>query len=198
MAFEWETIKAFAEDSILIGGVLMGGWYTIRRMYLVARNVEKLVESADKNERTQRENSRQAAESRSEIKKNLEEHIKLEEERDSKRDLKFDKLASGVETLATELRDHVKMEEDRDLIRDQQLVQLTDHMDEIISEMRPNGGSSMKDIVNKTAEKMNDVHTRVAVLEQRQEEHTVPPSKKPRRKKIRKMVRKTIRKTRRK
>lgn len=191
MAIQWEVVKTLAEDSILIGGVIMGIWYGVRRLYLVARNVEKLVESADKNEKNQIESTRQAAQARADIKANLEEHIKIEEERDNKRDFKFDKLSASVEALAADLRDHVKVEEDRDLIRDQQLVQLTDHMEEVISEMRPNGGSSIKDLVTKSNQNINEINTRVAVLEQWQEDTT--PPKKPK-KKIRKMVRKSVRK----
>lgn len=189
MAFDWDALKGFAENTIFMGGAIMAIWYGAKRMYNLARNVEKLVESADENKRMNIQSSESATEARAAIKANLEEHIRVEEEHNSKRDLKFDSLASSLETLAADLRDHVKMEEDRDLIRDQQLIQLTDHMEEVISEMRPNGGSSMKDLVTKSNQNINEINTRVAVLEQWQED-TSPPRKSPK-KKIKKMVRRT-------
>lgn len=74
-----------------------------------------------------------------------------------------EKNEKAHESITTELRGHIKMEEDRDAIRDEQ-------MKTIVTEMRPNGGSSMKDVVNATAHKIDEVHTRVAVLEQWKED----------------------------
>ena len=68
--------------------------------------------------------------------------------------------------LSLDLKNHIKMEHDRDQIRDKQLIELVANISEITREMRPNGGSSMKDVVNKTADKVGDIHTRVAVLEE--------------------------------
>ncbi len=123
-----EVVKAIAENIVLFGAAAMGIFYGVKRVYTTARNVEKLIESADRNK---------------------------------------DSLA----TLGNELRAHVKMEEDRDLIRDQQLIQLTDHMEEVVSEMRPNGGSSMKDILTKASSKVDEVHTRLSVIEQWKNDH---------------------------
>ena len=70
------------------------------------------------------------------------------------------------EALAIDLKDHIKMETDRDAIRDHQIIELVDTVREIGREVRPNGGSSMKDVLNHTAEKVSDISTRVAVLEE--------------------------------
>lgn len=155
-----ETIKSVAENIVLFGGAAMGLYYGVRRVYTTARNVEKLVESSEKNTIQQKT-----------VQDELVAHTKLEDERNHKRDQKMETLSKSLEELAADLRAHVKMEEDRDLIRDQQLIQLTDHMEEIVSEMRPNGGSSMKDILTKASQKVDEVHTRVSILEQWKDDH---------------------------
>ena len=48
---------------------------------------------------------------------------------------------------------------------DKQLSNLSSNMNEIITEIRPNGGSSLKDIVNQTNRAVNNIHERVVVLE---------------------------------
>ena len=184
MDFPAEMIKTIAEDIVLFGGAAMAIFYGIKRMYGVARNVEKLVESAE----DQKRSTATAVTASAEIRKDLQDHVTMENERDAKRDNKFDLLANSVTALSNDLRAHVKVEEDRDVIRDKQLIQLTDHMDEVISEMRPNGGSSMKDIMNKTAMKVSEVHTRVSVLEEWKNMVPKPKSKSSPKKKVRRKM----------
>jgi len=161
-----ETIKTIAENIVLFGGAAMGIYYGLKRVYTTARNVEKLVDSSEKTVKAQ------------EIARTeLQSHTRLQEQRDAERDARSNRLEKSLEELAADLRAHVKMEEDRDLIRDQQLIQLTDHMEEIVKEMRPNGGSSMKDILTKASEKVDEVHTRVSVLEQWKADYIGTPSK---------------------
>jgi len=152
-------LKTIAEDIVLFGGAAMALWIGLKRMYTTARNVEKLVEKAD-------ETDQRNVEYRENIKCDLEKHSSLEAERHVMRDKKIDIVTNDLGTLSGELRAHVKQEEARDLIRDQQLVRLTTHIDEIVSEMRPNGGSSMKDIVTKTSNSVAEINTRVAVIEE--------------------------------
>jgi hypothetical protein len=73
------------------------------------------------------------------------------------------KISERMENIGSALGTHAKMEEDRDIIRDQQLLH-------IMAEMSPNGGSSMKDVINSTKEQVNVINTRVAVLEQWKED----------------------------
>lgn len=155
-----DTFKIIAENVVLFGGALMGIYYGIKRVYTTARNVEKLVENSEKNSKSQEA-----------VRTELLSHTQLETERDSKRDERANRLEKSLEELAADLRAHVKMEEDRDLIRDQQLITLTDHMEEIVNEMRPNGGSSMKDILTKSSQKVDEVHTRLSVMEQWKDDH---------------------------
>ena len=70
------------------------------------------------------------------------------------------------EKLANDLTAHINMEDERDRIRDRQIIELVDTVREIGREIRPNGGSSMKDVLNHTAEKVSDISTRVAVIEE--------------------------------
>jgi len=155
-----ETFKVIAENIVLFGGAAMGIYYGLKRVYTTARNVEKLVDASADNAKKQKE-----------VKESLEFHTQQERDRDAKRDHNIETLSKSVEELAADLRAHVKMEEDRDLIRDQQLITLTDHMEEVVKEMRPNGGSSMKDILTKASLKVDEVHTRVSVLEQWKADH---------------------------
>jgi hypothetical protein len=183
-----ETVHVIAENIVLLGGATMALFYGLKRVYTTARNVEKLVESSEKTAKAQED-----------VRTELLTHTRIEDERDNKRDDRANRLEKSLEELAADLRAHVKMEEDRDLIRDQQLIQLTDHVEEIVKEMRPNGGSSMKDILTKASVKVDEVHTRVSVLEQWKSDHMedVAPivksitAKKPTKKK--KMVRRATR-----
>ena len=70
------------------------------------------------------------------------------------------------EKLAADLTAHIHMEDQRDRLRDQQIIELVDTVREIGREIRPNGGSSMKDVLNHTAERVGDISTRVAVIEE--------------------------------
>lgn len=70
------------------------------------------------------------------------------------------------DSIAQELKIHIKMEEDRDAIRDKQFLQIGQDLEEITREIRPNGGSSMKDQINKLVLDQSDVKERLASLEQ--------------------------------
>ena len=70
------------------------------------------------------------------------------------------------EDLSTHLKNHIEMEDARDRIRDQQIIELIDTVREISRETRPNGGSSMKDVLNHTAERVGDIQVRVSVIEE--------------------------------
>lgn len=156
---EFLILENIAENIVLFGGAFMAILYGIRRIYSTARNVEKLVESSAK----VRE---EAVAQRAAIKSDLDSHAQLETERFVSRDEKISTLTNGLDQLANELRVHIKQEESRDLIRDKQFGQLTGHVDEIVKEMRPNGGSSMKDVLNNTNRQVSDIHTRVSVIEE--------------------------------
>ena len=70
------------------------------------------------------------------------------------------------EELALELHTHMTAQRERDDTRNAELQELVATVREISREVRPNGGSSMKDVLNHTAEKVSDIHTRVSVLEE--------------------------------
>ena len=70
------------------------------------------------------------------------------------------------EQLAADVLAHTRMEDERDRIRDRQIIELVDTVREISREIRPNGGSSMKDVLNHTSDRVGDIQTRVAVLEE--------------------------------
>jgi ABC-type transporter Mla subunit MlaD len=70
------------------------------------------------------------------------------------------------EDLAKELATHIAAQHQRDEARNAQIQELVATVREISREVRPNGGSSMKDVLNHTAEKVSDIHTRVSVLEE--------------------------------
>jgi hypothetical protein len=124
------TLKTIAENTIIYGGAAAALGMGVRRVYRIARNVEKLVENS---------NTAIVA------------HAQLKED--------FDRLDS---TLMTHIRD----EESRNNVRDSQLSQLTDYMNEIIVELRPNGGSSIKDMVNITSKNVALMSKRVGSSEQ--------------------------------
>jgi len=163
-----EILKTIAEDIVLFGGAAMALFYGLKRMYTTARNVEKLVEKAESTEKL-----------------NADYRIRLKEDLDAQtksRDEKLETVTNGLDMLAASLNDHIKTEEVRDFNRDAQLIKITDHVDEMVKEMRPNGGSSMKDVLNKASQKVDEVHTRVAVLEQWKDD-VIPPTKRRLRKK---------------
>ena len=75
------------------------------------------------------------------------------------------------EKLATELAAHIQKNAERDAARSLQIAELVDTIREISREVRPNGGSSMKDVLNHTAERVGDIATRVAVIEEWKRTH---------------------------
>lgn len=50
--------------------------------------------------------------------------------------------------------------------KDEKFNALAAKVDTILREVLPNGGSSMKDVVNQTNARVHDIHARVSVLEQ--------------------------------
>lgn len=90
------------------------------------------------------------------------------------------KMARGVEQIlennehqkkahadiSMNLMAHIEKEERQDHVRDIKIQELIDTVQEISRETRPNGGSSMKDVLNHTAERIGDIHGRVLVLEE--------------------------------
>jgi hypothetical protein len=56
--------------------------------------------------------------------------------------------------------------------RDDKFNAISSKVDTILREVLPDGGSSMKDVVNQTNARVHDIHARVAVLEQWKEDHT--------------------------
>jgi hypothetical protein len=113
---------------LLIGAAMTAIGLGIRRVYSMARGVEKIVEFTviEKAER---------------------------------------------EKLAMDLKKHTEELADYRLEYNKQIGELVDTVREISRETRPNGGSSMKDVLNHTAEKVGDIHTRVAVLEEWKRNH---------------------------
>jgi uncharacterized membrane protein YheB (UPF0754 family) len=166
-----ETLKNMAENVVLFGGATMAVLYGLKRVYTIARNVEKLVEHSETSEKSNMTY-------RNELKKDL-------EERQKQRDEKFAKIDDNLEKISKDLLDHIALEEGKDFVRDAQLSKITEHVDEMVMEMRPNGGSSMKDVLNQASKKVDEVHTRVAVLEQWKDDNILPTRKpKTRRRKI--------------
>lgn len=70
------------------------------------------------------------------------------------------------EQLASDLTTHMEAQRKRDDARTSEIQELVATIREISREVRPNGGSSIKDVLNHTAEKVTDIHTRVSVLEE--------------------------------
>lgn len=72
----------------------------------------------------------------------------------------FERLSTADRAkLAKDLRDHITEEFDRDAEQHARTVKLVANVEEILREIRPNGGSSIKDVVNQ-------IRTEVAVLNQ--------------------------------
>jgi hypothetical protein len=96
------------------------------------------------------------------------------------------KLAKNIDDLLTHaasskedtdrvhklLLDHTQMEETRDAIRDKQLIEMTSNLNEITREVRPNGGSSMKDQINKLVDEQAHMKERMAFIEQWKTDHS--------------------------
>jgi hypothetical protein len=154
------VFKDIAENVIIFGGAFTAIAWGLRHVWKLIRNVEKLVEESEKN-----------SENQARIADELAKHIQAQQDNDHKRDLALKDLGAGFSSLSHDLHGHTTMEEKRDLIRDEQLLH-------IIREISPNGGSSMKDVLNAAKTQLNDVHTRVSVLEQWKEDRPRTTTKK--------------------
>lgn len=111
------------QDLLLIGALMTAIAIGFKRVYNMARGVEKILEF-NTSEKTARE------------------------------------------AVAADLLHHIQSEEERDVSRDKQIQELVMTVREISREIRPNGGSSMKDVVNNTNKVVNEMQTRVAVIEE--------------------------------
>jgi hypothetical protein len=122
---EWwhETVIKLLENILVIGAVMTAVGLGIKRIYSVARSVEKILEFTV-SEKTAREE------------------------------------------VSQELKKQIELQRQHNHARDMQIAELIDTVREISRETRPNGGSSMKDVLNHTAERVNEMATRVAVLEE--------------------------------
>lgn len=70
------------------------------------------------------------------------------------------------EKLASELKNHIEKQDLRHQNHDTQIGELVGTVREISREIRPNGGSSIKDVVNNTNTIVHEMQTRVAVIEE--------------------------------
>lgn len=124
MADWWhENVIVLIEDVLLIGALVTALGLGLKRVYNMARGVEKILE------------------------------FNVAEK-------------AAREQVANDLHAHIQSEEHKDIARDTQIQELIMTVREMSRELRPNGGSSMKDVLNHTAEKVGDIHTRVSVLEE--------------------------------
>lgn len=124
-----DTVVSAFEGVLLIGAIMTAIGIGLKRVYNMARGVEKILE--------------------------------------------FNRIEKEArERVAHDLLVHIQGEDARDIVRDKQIQELVTTVREISRETRPNGGSSMKDVLNHTAERVGDIQTRVSVLEEwkRQEE----------------------------
>lgn len=81
--------------------------------------------------------------------------------------LEFNKIEKEArEAVAKDLLHHIQGEDARDVIRDKQIAELVSTVREISREVRPNGGSSMKDVLNSTNLVVHEMQTRMAVIEE--------------------------------
>jgi hypothetical protein len=118
-----DNVLVIIQDILLIGAFMTAIGLGIRRVYNMARGVEKILE------------------------------FNVAEKR-------------AREQVAHDLMTHINGEEAKDILRDKQIQELVMTVREMSRELRPNGGSSMKDVLNHTAERVGDIQTRVAVLEE--------------------------------
>lgn len=121
-----DAFIAVMEWIVLLGTAIMAIAYGLRRVYTMARGVEKILEFTV-TEKAERE--------------------KLAAD-----------LKAHIETQAVYRREY-----------EHQIGEVVDTVREISRETRPNGGSSMKDVLNKTAAHLHQIDTRVAILETRSE-----------------------------
>jgi NTP pyrophosphatase (non-canonical NTP hydrolase) len=122
---EWwhETVVKLLENILVVGAVVTAIGIGIKRIYSVARSVEKILEFTVQEKKAREE-------------------------------------------VSQELKRQIELQKDHNHTRDIQIGELVETVREISREMRPNGGSSMKDVLNHTAERVGDIQTRVAVLEE--------------------------------
>lgn len=120
----WHSVfVSVAEWILLIGALMTAIGIGLRRVYNMARGVEKILE------------------------------FTVDEKK-------------AREQVATELKNHIALVAEQHRVRELQILELVDTVREISRETRPNGGSSMKDVLNQTAKSVSDIHTRVSVLEE--------------------------------
>ena len=133
MNSQWwhSAFVSVAEWILLIGALMTAIGIGLRRVYNMARGVEKILE------------------------------FTVDEKK-------------AREQVASELKTHIALVAEQHRVRELQIMELVDTVREISRETRPNGGSSMKDVLNQTAKSVSDIQTRVAVLEEwkRHEERT--------------------------
>ena len=121
--FIFDTSVLVLKGILLVGAVMTAIGLGIKRVYSMARGVEKIVE------------------------------FTVEEK-------------AARELVAKQLEEHIKLVAAQHQARELQIMELVDTVREIGRETRPNGGSSMKDVLNQTAKSVGDIQTRVAVLEE--------------------------------
>lgn len=124
MNSQWwhSAFVSMAEWILLIGALMTTIGIGLRRVYNMARGVEKILE------------------------------FTVDEKK-------------AREEVAAELKTHIALVAEQHRARDLQIMELVGTIREISRETRPNGGSSMKDVLNQTAKSVSDINTRVAVLE---------------------------------
>lgn len=74
-----------------------------------------------------------------------------------------------TDTLTSLVKDRLIVQDkviEREKEVDKHMLSTAMSLEEITREIRPNGGSSIKDVVNLTNAKVSDLHARVSVLEQ--------------------------------
>lgn len=118
-----------AEWILLIGALMTAIGVGLRRVYHMARGVEKILE------------------------------FTVDEKK-------------AREAVAAELKAHISLVAAQHQARELQILELVDTIREISRETRPNGGSSMKDVLNQTAKSVGDIQTRVAVIEEWKRNHS--------------------------
>lgn len=175
-----EFTSQLAQSIILYGSAIMALAYGIKRVYILARNVEKLLEASSTNQ----ELIKKAVESSARTHQEFCNHSSQQTRYNEVRDQQMKQVATDVNNLINDLKAHIVIEEHGDKVRDTQLVELSDHMVEIIAEIRPNGGSSMKDLIQSTSKGVENIKVRVDALENWRKKNSKRVMKKPRKKTI--------------
>ena len=173
-----EFTNQLAENIILYGTAFMAIAYGLKRVYVLARNVEKLLETSAANQ----ELIKKAANASTLAHQEFCNHATQQTQYNELRDQQLQRVSTDVNTLASDLKAHITIEEQGDKLRDTQLNKMTSHMTEIIAEIRPNGGSSMKDLIQSTNKGVETIKTRVDALENWRKKNNKRILKKPRKK----------------